>query len=175
MLVAAIGKALLAGIVYAIPAASIAFFVRGLADPSRETWDIPDEAMPWKRGYHLAAKRVSLLLRLLTATFLVHTTAFVALRGEDACAATQTSHLSAAAYNITQVTDLAFLVGFSAWGLMALAGAVFAVMYNVRSKQNGWADPRKRDLLIIHLILIPLASLLLWVGFASVVAIVCGS
>lgn len=167
----ALGQGVLAAFIYLVPAISIALLLRGLSDPRKEGWEIVPAAALMKAHYvrwSLVARRIN---HGLIAVYLLHLTAWVAL-GSEACSATA-SHLAGAAANLVQVTDAVFLVGFAILIVLAGAAVGWALVYLLRARRAGWPDPRRHDYLVVHLVLIPLALLILWTGFGVTGTMVC--
>lgn len=166
-----LGQAFLATLFYALPALFLALMVGGLANPRNENWPMPDEAQAAKATYRRYANWGLVLNRLLFGLFLVQAVALLALR-RDQCEI-NASHLSAAAWNIVMVADAAFGFGILVAAAAALGGIVWAVRYHQMARRNEWADPRRRDWLVVHIALVPLSLLLMAVAFGVVPRMVC--
>ncbi len=156
---------------YAIPAISIHLMVWGLADPRREAWSVPPEAHAWKERYRRAVFFGQYLNLFLFGIFLVQAVAAFTLERFDC--ASQTNHLTAAAWNLVVAVDQVWTIGFLVLVLGAVVGLVWAVMYYLQARKNDWADPRRRDGLLVHIFIVPLALVLLYVAFGMIVGTFC--
>jgi cytochrome b561 len=155
--------ALLMAFFYLVPAGIIHLIVTSLANPAREAWAMPEAAQQWKTRYRVGAFYGLYLNLVLLGIFLVHTLNALVLNrfGCD----TRASHLSAAAGNIAQGMSIIFIVGIVALGLFAFAALVWSIGYFVTARRNGWLDPRRRDAVIVHATIVPLAVFLLFIAF----------
>lgn len=164
-------QALLVSFLYFVPAISIHLLIGGLADGRKEGWEPNERAADWKRRYRHGAWWGRKLNLLLLGLFLIELVMFLVLR--SAGCETMQSHTTAAAMNIAVIADRAFTLGF--WILVALAVAAipWAGLYLAEARRNGWADPRRHDYLVIHLLFIPLALILLYVTFGVVPGMIC--
>lgn len=156
---------------YAIPAISIHLMVWGLADPRREVWSVPPEAHAWKERYRRGAFFGQYLNLFLFGLFLVQAIAAFTLERFEC--ASQTNHLSAAAWNLVVAVDQVWTIGFFVLAAGAAAALAWAVMYYVQARKHEWPDPRRRDALLVHVFIVPLALLLLYVAFAILVGTFC--
>lgn len=172
MLGAALGKAALVAFIYLVPAVSIALLLRGISDPRRERWDVVTDAEAMKHRYRAWAHIGLKVNHGLLAVFFVHLAAMVAL-ATGGCEP-NASHLTAAGANLGRVTDTVWTIGFVGLIALDLAGIAFGATYWARARSQQWGDPRRGDYLVVHLLLVPLALILLVVGFGVARRMVCG-
>lgn len=163
--------AILIAFFYGVPAVILHLVSGSLADPRREAWEPPPEAERWKRRYRRGAFLAQYLNLFLLGGFLVKLLAVVVLA--DAACDARADHLRGAAWNLTLVADRVFAVGFVLLALFAVAAFVWSVGYFRAARRAGWADPRRRDGLIVHGGLVPLALLLLLVAFGALTRALC--
>lgn len=156
---------------YAVPALSIHLMVWGLADPRREAWDVTPGAHTWKERYRRGAFISQYLNLFLLALFLIQALAALTLARFDCH--TQANHTTAAAWNLIRTVEVVWIIGFAVLALGALAALVWAVAYYTKARKENWPDPRRRDALIVHVFIIPLALVLLFVVFGSLFQSLC--
>jgi hypothetical protein len=156
---------------YAIPALSIHLMVWGLADPRREAWEVTEGAHAWKQRYRQGAFFAQYLNLFLLALFLLHTLAsFLVERfGCDIHA----NHTTAAAWNLIRTTEVVWIIGYVVLAIGAALAVAWAIGYYVTARKHNWADPRRRDGLIVHIFIVPLAVLLLLVAYGSMLQTFC--
>lgn len=156
---------------YAIPAISIHLMVWGLADPRREAWSVPAEAHAWKERYRRGAFFGQYLNLFLFGVFLVQAVAAFTL--ERFGCEPHTNHLTGAAWNLVVAIDQVWFIGFLVLVAGAVAALVWAIVYYVQARKQDWADPRRRDGLLVHIFIVPLALLLIYVAFGILVGTFC--
>lgn len=166
-----LAQALIALFLYLVPAVSIHLLAGGLANPRTEGWAPTERSTRLKSHYRRYAHHGRRLNLLLLSFFFIEMVMFLVLLYEG-CAA-QVSHTSAAAYNIAILVDRLFQIGFIVLVLAALAAIAWSIWYHIEARRNGWPDPRRRDHMIVHMILVPLALLLLYVAFGALPDMVC--
>jgi hypothetical protein len=164
-------QALMALFLYLIPAVSLHLLVGGLANPRAEGWEPTERAARLKAPYLRFAQYGRQLNLLLLSFFLIEMVMFLVLRSEGCDPAF--SHTAAAAHNIARIVDTAFALGFLILVLGAIAAIAWSIHYHMEARKNGWADPRRRDHLIVHIVLVPLSLLLLYVSFGVLPGFLC--
>ncbi len=164
-------QALLAAFLFMLPAVFIGLMVGGLADARREAWDVAPRAGAMKADYRRVATWGLWGVRLGVALFLVQLVALLALRGADCV--TDASHLGAAAWNLVFIADRAFFGLMVALVVLAVAGLVWGAVYFVTARREGWSDPRRKDAVVVHLLIVPMALLLMWVAYGVAPRMVC--
>lgn len=164
-------NALLALFFFGLPTLFVLMMVGGLSNARIEAWEMPDAAMRMKRMYHLGARWGLHGVRGLLGLFLVRIMALMVLR--DANCEVHASHVSAAAFNLVGGTDVLFGILYAAIAALAVAGFIWAIAYFAKAKAESWADPRRKDGVVVHVLLVPLSLLLIWVAFGITSRMLC--
>lgn len=166
-----LAQALIATFLYLVPAVSLHLLVGGLRDPRADGWAPTERAAHMKAQYRRFSHYGRQLNLLLVSLFLIEVVMFLILLAE-ACDPAR-SHTAAAARNIAIVVDHVYMVGFFVLIAAAIAAIAWSIHYFMEARKHSWPDPRRRDLLIVHILLVPLALLLLYVAFGVVPGMVC--
>lgn len=164
-------QAVLAAFLFLLPALFIGLMVAGLADPRREAWEPPARALAMKEDYRRVARAGLWGVRLAVGLFLVQLLSLLVLRTRDC--ATQATHTMAAAGNLLLIADRTFFALMVALGVLAVVGFLWGIVYLFLARREGWSDPRRKDAVVVHTFIVPIALLLMWVAYAVAARMVC--
>lgn len=156
---------------YVIPAGSIHLMVWGLGDPKRERWEVTQGAHEWKTRYRQGAFFGQYLNLSLLGLFFVY--AMGALILERFGCQADMNHLTGAAWNIVVIVERVWFIGWLVLVVGAALALVWSIAYYVKARKENWEDPRRRDAMLVHVFIVPLALLLVFVAFGATLTAFC--